>query len=233
MVMAMVGLCLASGADADDAVRLANVAAGMEVERAGVAVIYRHEIMAELAAAEGGFARKIVTLRQATLLAAEYRRRNEKIVFTNGCFDLLHAGHVKYLAEAAALGDALFVGVNSDQSVRRLKGPARPVIGQMDRAALLAALACVRHVMVFDEDTPQSLLEAIRPDVLVKGGTYALHEIVGREFVEAYGGRVCVTSTIDGMSTTNILASVARGETLRSTDNRPCSPETTKLRRAS
>jgi D-beta-D-heptose 7-phosphate kinase/D-beta-D-heptose 1-phosphate adenosyltransferase len=233
MVMAMVGMALAAGAEAGDAVRLGNVAAGLEVERTGVAVIYRHEIAAKLAAAEGGFGQKIVTRRQASLLAAECRRRGESVVFTNGCFDLLHVGHVKYLAEAAALGNALVVGVNSDRSVRRLKGPGRPVIAEMDRAALLAALACVRQVVVFDEDTPHALIEAIRPDVLVKGGTYTTDEVVGHEIVEAYGGRVCVTSMIDGMSTTNILASAARGETVRSIESKPHAVEPGRLRRAS
>jgi D-beta-D-heptose 7-phosphate kinase/D-beta-D-heptose 1-phosphate adenosyltransferase len=119
---------------------------------------------------------------------------------------------VSYLSEASALGKVLVVGVNSDASVRRLKGPSRPVISESDRAAMLAALACVGYVVVFDEDTPNLLLEAIRPDVLVKGGTYTPDQVVGHEIVEAYGGTVCVTGMVDGISTTNILASLARGE---------------------
>jgi D-beta-D-heptose 7-phosphate kinase/D-beta-D-heptose 1-phosphate adenosyltransferase len=214
MVMAMVGLCLADKIDVADAVRLGNVAAGLEVERTGVAVIYRDEIRAELAAADAGIVRKIVSRSQAAQLADEYRRRGESLVFTNGCFDLLHVGHVKLLAEAAAQGDALVVGVNSDAGVRRLKGAGRPVIGEMDRAHLLAALASVDHVVIFDEDTPRELIEAIRPDVLVKGGSYAAEEIVGREFVEAHGGRVHIAAMVEGVSTTNLLASAARGETL-------------------
>ena len=230
MVMAVVGLCLAAGCDPADAVRLANAAAGLEVERAGVAVVFRHEIATELLAAQGSMRRKIANARQAGLAAAECRRRGERVVFTNGCFDLLHVGHVQYLAEAAALGDALFVGVNSDASVRRLKGSGRPVIGESDRAAMLAALACVRQVVVFEDDTPHALLKAIRPDVLVKGGTYVRDEVVGADFVESYGGRVCVTGMIDGMSTTNILASAVRGETVQSADGKePAS----KFRRAS
>ena len=212
MVMAVVGLCLAAGTSAADAVRLGNIAAGLEVERSGVAVVYRDEIRAELLSGRGRPARKIVTLDEAARLAADHRRRGERVVFTNGCFDLLHVGHVTYLAEAAALGNCLFVGVNSDESVRRLKGAGRPVIGESDRAALLAALACVNNVVVFDEDTPHDLLEAIRPDVLVKGGTYTTESVVGHEVVEAYGGTVCVTGVVDGISTTNILASLARGE---------------------
>jgi D-beta-D-heptose 7-phosphate kinase/D-beta-D-heptose 1-phosphate adenosyltransferase len=221
MVMAMVGLCLAAKLDVADAVRLGNAAAGLEVERTGVAVIYRQEILAELAASDGGIARKIATRQQAAELAAEYRRRGQSVVFTNGCFDLLHVGHVKILAEAAAQGDALFVGLNSDASVTRLKGPGRPVIGEMDRAALLAALASVQHVVIFEEDTPLALIEAIRPDVLVKGGTYSAETIVGSDFVMSYGGRVHVTGMIEGMSTSNVLASAARGETIRALAPKP------------
>ncbi|MBX3666534.1 MAG: D-glycero-beta-D-manno-heptose 1-phosphate adenylyltransferase, partial [Burkholderiales bacterium] len=188
MVLAMVGLCLASGTTAEDAVRLGNLAAGLEVERAGVSVIYRDEIRAELLSLRHGSTSKIITKDHAARLADELRRQGQKIVFTNGCFDLLHVGHVSYLADAAALGNVLVVGVNSDASVRRLKGTDRPVISESDRAAMLAALACVGYVVVFDEDTPLELLEAIRPDVLVKGGTYTPQEVVGHEIVESYGG---------------------------------------------
>ncbi len=230
MVLAMIGLCLAGGVAAADAVRLGNVAAGLEVERSGVAVIYRDEIRAELLSGRGGGARKIVTRDQAAALAEEHRRRGEKIVFTNGCFDLLHVGHVTYLSEAGRLGDVLVVGVNSDASVRKLKGPGRPVIGESDRAAMLAALACVQYVIIFDDDTPHALLEAIRPDVLVKGGTYTAEQVVGHEIVEAYGGAVCVTGVVDGISTTNILASLARDAAAPASEG-PTEP-TPRLRRA-
>jgi D-beta-D-heptose 7-phosphate kinase/D-beta-D-heptose 1-phosphate adenosyltransferase len=139
---------------------------------------------------------------------AGHRRSRQTIVFTNGCFDLLHIGHVRLLEEARTLGDVLVVAVNADASVRQLKGPTRPIIAEADRAAIVAALACVDHVILFDDPTPHRLLEAIRPDVLVKGGTYTRDEVVGREIVEAYGGRVCLTSRIDGVSTTQILARV-------------------------
>jgi D-beta-D-heptose 7-phosphate kinase/D-beta-D-heptose 1-phosphate adenosyltransferase len=225
MVMAMVGLCIAAKADVADAVRLGNIAAGLEVERTGVAVILRDEIMAELAAADGGIARKIISRDQAAHLAAEYRRRGESVVFTNGCFDLLHVGHVKHLAEAAALGNVLIVGVNSDDSVRRLKGEGRPVIGQQDRAAMLAGLASVRHVILFEEDTPLELIKAVLPDVLVKGGTYTHDEIVGADVVTARGGRVVVTGMIGGVSTTNVLESAARGQTIHSQGKQPSAEE--------
>jgi D-beta-D-heptose 7-phosphate kinase/D-beta-D-heptose 1-phosphate adenosyltransferase len=154
-------------------------------------------------------------------LAAGYRREGQTVVLTNGCFDLLHVGHVTYLEQAATLGDVLVVAVNSDASVRRLsKGPDRPIVPQADRAAMLAALSCVDHVLIFEEDTPHRLLEAIRPDVLVKGGTYTVEQVVGREIVERYGGRVCVTGVQPGVSTTRLVA-----EIWKSRESRVESPE--------
>jgi D-beta-D-heptose 7-phosphate kinase/D-beta-D-heptose 1-phosphate adenosyltransferase len=234
MVMATVGLCLAAGTTPEDAVRLANITAGMEVERTGVAVIHRDEIRGKLASMAYGSAAKIVARDQAARIAAELRRRGESVVFTNGCFDLLHVGHVSYLAEAAKLGSMLIVGVNSDASVRRLKGTSRPVISETDRAAMLAALGCVGYVVVFDEDTPHRLLEAIRPDVLVKGGTYRPDEVVGHELVESYGGRVCVTNMVDGVSTSKILESLRGGSKppLEQTPFSSPNPTSRPLRRA-
>lgn len=212
MVLATLGICLAAGVSPSDAVRLANVTGGLEVEQPGVVVLSRDEIRADLLVHGPANEHKIGTREQAAQLAERARRQGKKVVFTNGCFDLLHVGHVTYLAEAAALGDVLIVGVNSDASVRRLKGPQRPVIHERDRAAMLAALAAVAFVVVFDEETPHRLLEAIRPDVLVKGGTYAPSEVVGHEIVTAYGGKVCVTGVVDGISTTRILESIAGPE---------------------
>lgn len=126
-------------------------------------------------------------------------------MFTNGCFDLVHAGHVRYLQYAADQGDCLIVAVNSDSSVRRLKGPDRPILSQTERTELLAALSCVDYVIVFDEDTPHRLLHAIKPDVLIKGGTYSVDGVVGREVVEAYGGTVMVGPAVAGLSTTAII----------------------------
>jgi D-beta-D-heptose 7-phosphate kinase/D-beta-D-heptose 1-phosphate adenosyltransferase len=153
---------------------------------------------------------KVVGAEEMAALAAAYRRAGRTLVFTNGCFDLLHAGHVRYLQEAARLGDVLVVAVNSDASVRALKGPGRPVIPEADRTALLAAPEAVDHVVVFGEDTPLRLLSLLRPDLLVKGGTYTVEEVVGRELVESCGGRVCVTGQTEGVSTTQILAAIAR-----------------------
>jgi D-beta-D-heptose 7-phosphate kinase/D-beta-D-heptose 1-phosphate adenosyltransferase len=207
MVLAVTGLCRAAGLPLEAAARLANVAAGLEVERSGVAPVSRSELRAALCA-ERSEASKLVSLETMTALAAAYRRAGRSVVFANGCFDLLHAGHLTYLREAATLGDVLVVAVNSDDSVRRLKGPSRPAIAAPDRAALVAALEWVDHVLIFDEDTPHRLLALLRPDVLVKGGTYTPEEVVGREVVEAYGGRVCVTGRREGISTTRIITTL-------------------------
>jgi D-beta-D-heptose 7-phosphate kinase/D-beta-D-heptose 1-phosphate adenosyltransferase len=148
----------------------------------------------------------------ALLRALEPRRiRGECVVFTNGCFDLVHPGHVIYLEAARDRGDLLIVGLNSDASVRRLKGGGRPVFSQEERATVLAALRSVDYVCVFDEDTPLALIEAILPDVLVKGGDWRLAQIVGKEVVEAAGGRVMNLPFVEGQSTTAILEKIAKG----------------------
>jgi D-beta-D-heptose 7-phosphate kinase/D-beta-D-heptose 1-phosphate adenosyltransferase len=140
----------------------------------------------------------------------EQARASRKVVFTNGCFDLLHVGHVRYLQEARAQGGLLLVGVNSDASVRRLKGPERPLQGEADRAEILAALAAVDFTAIFPQDTPLELIQAIRPDVLVKGGDWAPDRIVGGPFVLSYGGEVRSLSFIDGRSTTAIVRAIAQ-----------------------
>ncbi len=208
VVLAVLGICWAGGIAAEEAVQLGNIAGALEVERTGVSKVTREEIRGELLAqARPGF-QKILRLDELAAFGEQQRGLGRKVVFTNGCFDLLHVGHVTYLAEAASYGDVLVVGVNSDASVRKLKGPSRPVITEMDRAALLAALACVDGVIIFEDSTPHRLLETLRPDVLVKGGTYAPSEVVGREVVEAYGGEIRLTRVVDGISTTRIVDSI-------------------------
>lgn len=130
---------------------------------------------------------------------------SQKIVFTNGCFDVLHFGHVHYLLEARKLGDILVIGLNNDESVRRLKGPTRPINGEKDRAFVLAALACVDYVTLFEEDTPEELIKTVQPDVLVKGGDYALDQIVGADFVRQNGGTVTTIPFVEGYSSTHII----------------------------
>lgn len=135
-------------------------------------------------------------------------RRNTTVVFTNGVFDILHAGHVQYLEHARSLGDTLVVGVNSDASVRRLKGPERPINSVEDRAAVLAALRCVDHVVIFEEDTPIDVITALLPSVLVKGGDYTRDTVVGADVVEHHGGRVALIPLLEGRSTTSIITRV-------------------------
>jgi D-beta-D-heptose 7-phosphate kinase/D-beta-D-heptose 1-phosphate adenosyltransferase len=141
-----------------------------------------------------------------------WRAAKARIVFTNGVFDLLHRGHAEYLEEARALGDRLVVGINTDASVRRLKGPTRPIVGEDDRAALVRALACVDLVVLFDDDTPLRLIEAVQPDVLVKGGDYAVADIVGREVVEARGGQVTTIRLREGLSTSELVRRIRAAE---------------------
>lgn len=136
------------------------------------------------------------------------RRRGKRIVFTNGCFDLLHVGHVRYLRQAKALGDVLVVAVNSDRSVRKLKGESRPIQNEQDRLEILASLESVNYVTLFDEDTPLAVIERLQPDVLVKGGDWPRHRIVGRQVVERRGGRVVTIPYVAGASTTDLIRKV-------------------------
>jgi D-beta-D-heptose 7-phosphate kinase/D-beta-D-heptose 1-phosphate adenosyltransferase len=208
MVLAMLGLCWANGMAPSTATQLSNVAGSLEVEHTGVTQISRDQIRAELLArARPGF-EKLLSVERLQSFGRLQREKGKRVVFTNGCFDLLHVGHVSYLEEAAAMGDTLVVGLNSDSSVRSLKGPDRPVISEGDRAAMLAAMQCVDAVVIFDDATPHRLLHALRPDLLVKGGTYTTEEVVGREVVQAYGGEVRVTNVVDGISTTRIVRSL-------------------------
>ncbi|MCX7606187.1 MAG: D-glycero-beta-D-manno-heptose 1-phosphate adenylyltransferase [Bacteroidia bacterium] len=148
---------------------------------------------------------KILSWEELDRWVAYWRFLEQRIVFTNGCFDLLHLGHVSYLEEASRLGDILFVGLNSDASVRRLKGVGRPIQTQEARARLLAALEFVDAVLVFDEDTPERLIQRITPDVLVKGGDYTRDRVVGREWVETHGGEVVILPLLEGYSTTDLI----------------------------
>jgi D-beta-D-heptose 7-phosphate kinase / D-beta-D-heptose 1-phosphate adenosyltransferase len=205
MVLAVVGLCLASGADYDEAAALGNVAGGLEVEKFGVALLTRDEIRRDLIAHHRPEASKVLARDQ---LSAEVERRRgagQRIVFTNGCFDLLHPGHVRLLRQAAALGEFLVIGLNSDSSVRRLKGPSRPINPAEARAEVLSALEAVGAITVFDEDTPLELITAIRPEILVKGGDYRPEEVVGRAEVEAAGGRLVLIPLVEGHSTTTMV----------------------------
>jgi len=205
-VLAALAVGLACGADLREAVALANVAGGLEVEKFGCVPIRREEILGELLLENHRTLGKVRTLDQLLPELSRRRQRREKVAFTNGCFDLLHAGHVANFTFCKKHADILVVGMNSDASVRRLsKGPGRPVVPQDDRAAVLAALADVDYVVIFNEDTPAALIEAIKPDVLVKGRDWEGKTVVGQDVVERGGGQVLLAPLLEGRSTTDIV----------------------------
>lgn len=201
-VIAVLALSLAAGVDIRQAARTANEAAGVAVGKRGVAVVSPAELAARF---RHDGADKVLARAALLQRVAWWRAQGRRIVLTNGCFDLLHVGHLHLLREASRLGDVLIVAVNSDDSVRRLKGPDRPLISETERTALLAALDCVDAVVVFDEDTPRELLEEVRPDVLAKGADYTVDQVVGRRMVEASGGIVTLIPLIPDRSTSSLL----------------------------
>ncbi len=198
------------GWDAVACARLANMASGIVVGKSGTATVTGPELAFALAATPRAD-RGIMSRSQLADTVGQARERGERIVFTNGCFDILHAGHVAYLEEARNLGDRLVVAVNDDASVRRLKGPGRPVNPLERRLRVLSGLAAVDWVVGFDEDTPEPLLRLLRPDVLVKGGDYAADQVVGADIVQGYGGDVRLLSLVADVSTTAIVERLAQG----------------------
>ncbi len=210
MVLAALGYSRAAGADWPAAIELANLAGGLEVQRLGVVPLSRRELLAEVTRAVGAADRfdtawKIVSLGQLQMELERRRRHAEQVVMTNGCFDLLHPGHVASLQEARRHGDLLVVGLNSDRSAAQLKGPDHPIIDQQGRAEMLAALACVDYVVLFDEPSVAGLIEQILPDVLVKSAEYARQEVVGHEIVERHGGRVVRVPMRGAYSTSGVI----------------------------
>jgi len=204
-VLASLAIGVAAGLGMAEAARLANIAAGIAVGKLGTSTVSPAEIINAVALTHSDSDSKIKHLDVLTAIITAEKARGKRVVFTNGCFDLLHAGHVKYLQKARCLGDLLVLGLNSDASVRRLKGEKRPLIGEDERAHILAALDCIDYVAIFDEDTPLELITALKPDILAKGGDYTVDGVVGKDVVEAYGGRVELVSFVDGKSTTNII----------------------------
>lgn len=205
--MVLVTLCLARAAGADwrDAVALANTAGGLEVEKLGCLPITRAEIIHDLMAEHHETSGKQRSLEQLLPELARHRAAGRKIVFTNGCFDLIHLGHVKYFQFAKAQGDLLVVAVNTDSSIRRLKGSKRPIISENDRVGVLEELESIDFLIRFDDDTPLRLIDAIRPEVLVKGADYAKETVVGWEIVEGCGGRIALAPLVDGRSTSAVV----------------------------
>lgn len=210
-VVATLAAAIGAGASLLDGARLANIAAGIVVGKVGTAVAYAGEIVTALHRDDlwSGEA-KVLSLDRAVDLVERWRRKGLSVGFTNGCFDLLHPGHVSLLQQAKSACDRLVVGLNSDASVGRLKGPARPVQSEAARATVLASLASVDLVVVFGEDTPLGLIGALRPDVLVKGADYTVETVVGADLVQARGGRVVLADLVAGCSTTNTIKRMTR-----------------------
>jgi D-beta-D-heptose 7-phosphate kinase/D-beta-D-heptose 1-phosphate adenosyltransferase len=206
-VIAVLALCLASGLKPETAVGLANIAAGIVVGKVGTVPVEKHELLAALAPQIALHAEdKVVSREELVQRVALWKANGERVAFTNGCFDLLHIGHITLLEQARGFGDRLIVAINSDASVSGLKGPSRPIVGEIERARVLAALAAVDSVVVFGEATPLELIVATRPDVLVKGGDYSHETIVGASEVESWGGQVKIVPVVEGFSTTQLLA---------------------------
>jgi D-beta-D-heptose 7-phosphate kinase/D-beta-D-heptose 1-phosphate adenosyltransferase len=211
-VLSVLALSAAANLSPETAIRVANVAAGIVVSKVGTVPIQKWELVAALAPSNTDLDTKLVGVSQLLKRLAEWRAAGETVAFTNGCFDLLHVGHITLLEHARQAADHLVVGLNSDASVRRLKGSSRPVVHQPERARVLGALSAVDSIVIFDEDTPLRLVEAIRPDVLVKGGDYTEATIVGADQVRSWGGQVKIVPTVPGHSTSQILEkSVQKG----------------------
>ena len=211
-VVARLACGLASGLALVDAARLASVAAGIVVGKTGTAVVYPEELVFALRAEDLRFGEaKAASIDQALEKVAGWRRQGFRVGFTNGCFDLLHPGHVSLRAQARSRGDKLIVAINSDASVSRLKGPERPVHSEASRAAVLGSLATVDLVVVFGEDTPLEIIRALKPDLLVKGADYTVENVVGADVVQSYGGEVYLAELAEGHSTTNVIRRMAAG----------------------
>ena len=201
-VVATLALALANRLDFHSAAVIANAAAGIVVGKAGTSTVAPKELVEALSP-------KIENKLLDPAALAEHikwwRLQGKRVVFTNGCFDLLHVGHLHILQQAARQGDILIVGLNSDSSIRRLKGPERPLIPEQERATLLAAFDCVDAVVLFPEDTPENLIRRIRPDILVKGSDYRMDQVVGREEVEAHGGKAVLVDFLPDKSTSLLI----------------------------
>ncbi len=205
-MIAFLAMAAACNLPLDRNVQLANIAAGTVCGKLGTATLSSAEFMEAFQEREGAtHPEKVITHEEASRIAAQYRSAGRSVVFTNGCFDLLHAGHVTLLQHARDQGDILMLGLNADSSIKRLKGPDRPVQNEQDRASIMSGLGCVNYIVLFEEDTPIKLIEAIKPDVIVKGGDYHPDEVVGADVVKSHGGRVAIVPLLEGRSTTRII----------------------------
>lgn len=207
-VTAYLALMLSNRYPLIESAMIANMAAGVAVSKLGTVTVKREEVFHEMEQQTSGSS-KIVTAGELSLLLEAFRKK-KKIVFTNGCFDILHVGHITLLAKSKALGDVLIVGLNSDASVRSIKGEKRPIVSETERAHILSALEAVDYVVLFDEDTPLELIRQIKPDILVKGSDYKPEQVVGKDVVESYGGEVRLVDLVAGFSTTNIVDAILK-----------------------
>ncbi|MHC5173542.1 MAG: PfkB family carbohydrate kinase, partial [Planctomycetota bacterium] len=205
MMLAMLAVALAAGQDEETSLQLANIASGLEVEKFGVATVSVDEIVNEIISTHQGKTGKIHDVEELVKHLDYHRQQKDTIVFTNGCFDVLHRGHIEYLKFCKDRGDIVVLGLNSDNSVRQLKGPERPVNNQHDRAAVLAAMESIDYITIFDELDPLELIKQVRPDILVKGADWGDKGVIGREFVESCGGRVELAPLLDGKSSTQTI----------------------------
>jgi D-beta-D-heptose 7-phosphate kinase/D-beta-D-heptose 1-phosphate adenosyltransferase len=208
MVLAMLAVALSNNCDYETAVQLSNIAGGIEVEKFGAVAVTVQEIEDELICQDGGRKSKVHSVESLVLEIESRKRKNQKIVFTNGCFDVIHRGHVEYLAFCKSKGDILVVGLNSDSSVKQIKGQGRPINNEQDRAIVLSALEPIDYIVIFEEPTPIELIKKVKPDVLVKGQDWEDKGIVGREFVESYGGIVVLAPLAKDKSTSNTIEKI-------------------------
>lgn len=207
-VVSTVAIALASGIEMTDACALANLAGRAVVRQFGVGTLSPGHLLAEAGDGSANRMLKVADVASARQRACEIKQAGGKVVFTNGCFDILHYGHAHLLQYARSQGDFLILGLNTDSSVRRFKGDSRPYVSEDQRAYMLSLYPFIDMIVFFDEDTPLSLIEAIRPDVIVKGGDYTPETVVGREVVESYGGRVAICPRLDGLSTTDLVRKI-------------------------
>jgi len=207
-VVSVLGMALAVGFNYKDSAWLSNMAASIVVGKVGTAIVTLNEINEYLQEEMLRTSHTILKLEELKKIVSLAKSTGKTIVFTNGCFDIIHGGHIEFLQKAKAMGDLLVVGLNSDESVRELKGEGRPIKSERERANIISALKYVDYITIFDDDTPEEVIREVRPDILVKGDDYKMDEVVGREIVEGYGARVELIPIVHGLSTTGTVEKI-------------------------
>jgi len=203
-VIAVLALSIASGANLEEATVIANHAAGIVVTKFGTATVSARELLSTIEKEN----RKLKSQEEMTEIRKELKKQGKKVVFTNGCFDILHTGHVRLLEKTRALGDVVILGLNSDSSVRKIKGPTRPIIKESERAEMLSALECIDYIVFFDERTPVNIIKKLKPDIHVKGGDYTNKPMPERKVIEGYGGKVVLIPLFKDFSTTSVIEKI-------------------------